>query len=157
MRLNCSFLHLTSLTLLATQCENALSVHLIFAEFRSVTNNPRKFPEATMKSFPLLIGLLFMTNGAVLDAQAPKKPNVLFIAVDDLNDWVGFLDGNAQTITPNLDRLAARGVRFKRAYCAAPLCNPSCAALVTACARLRRAFTPTPTTGDRSFLRNDRC
>lgn len=63
-------------------------------------------------------------------AQA-KKNNVLFIAVDDLNDWIGCLGGHPDTKTPNFDRLAARGVLFTKAYCAAPLCNPSRAALMT--------------------------
>lgn len=64
-------------------------------------------------------------------APAGKKPNVLFIAVDDLNHWVGYLGRNSQTRTPNLDRLAARGVWFTRSYCAAPVCNPSRAALMS--------------------------
>ncbi len=64
-------------------------------------------------------------------AEPPKKPNVLFIAVDDLNHWVGYLGRNAQTATPNIDRLAKRGVRFTHAYCAAPVCNPSRAALMS--------------------------
>jgi arylsulfatase A-like enzyme len=64
-------------------------------------------------------------------ADAPKKPNVLFIAVDDLNHWVGHLGRNTQTKTPNIDRLAKRGVTFTRAYCAAPVCNPSRAALMS--------------------------
>jgi arylsulfatase A-like enzyme len=74
---------------------------------------------------------------AVLGANAPasaadgRKPNVLFIAVDDLNHWVGYLGRNPQTITPNIDKLAARGVRFTRSYCAAPVCNPSRAALMS--------------------------
>lgn len=62
---------------------------------------------------------------------APAKPNVLFIAIDDLNHWVGYLGRNKQTITPNIDKLAARGVRFTRSYCAAPVCNPSRAALMS--------------------------
>ena len=68
--------------------------------------------------------------GLTVPAQAAeaRKPNVLFIAVDDLNHWVGYLGRNPQTITPNIDRLAARGVRFTRSYCAAPVCNPSRAA-----------------------------
>lgn len=66
-----------------------------------------------------------------LDARAAEKPNVLFIAVDDLNHWVGYLGRNAQTITPNIDRLASKGVRFTRSYCAAPVCNPSRAALLS--------------------------
>src|SRR5476651_2359800 len=60
-----------------------------------------------------------------------KRLNVLFIAVDDLNHWVGYLGRNPQTITPNIDRLAARGVRFTRSYCAAPVCNPSRTALMS--------------------------
>lgn len=62
---------------------------------------------------------------------AEKKPNVLFIAVDDLNDWVHHLGGHPQTITPHIDALAARGVTFANAHCAAPSCNPSRAALMT--------------------------
>ncbi len=53
------------------------------------------------------------------------QPNVLFIAIDDLNDWVGCLGGHPQTITPNLDRLAASGVLFRNAHCPAASCNPS--------------------------------
>jgi arylsulfatase A-like enzyme len=69
---------------------------------------------------------------AVLAAVVPdSKPNVLFIAVDDLNHWVGHLGRNPQTRTPNIDRLAKRGVTFTRAYCAAPACNPSRAALLS--------------------------
>jgi arylsulfatase A-like enzyme len=64
-------------------------------------------------------------------AADPARPNVLFIAVDDLNHWVGYLGRNPQTITPNIDKLAARGVRFTRSYCAAPVCNPSRAALMS--------------------------
>lgn len=64
-------------------------------------------------------------------ADEAKRPNVLFIAVDDLNHWVGHLGRNPQTKTPNMDRLAARGVTFTRAYCAAPACNPSRAALMS--------------------------
>jgi arylsulfatase A-like enzyme len=61
---------------------------------------------------------------------AEKKPNVLFIAIDDLNDWVGCLGGHPQARTPNLDRLAARGVLFANAHCQAPLCNPSRSSLL---------------------------
>ncbi|MCC6417188.1 MAG: sulfatase [Gemmataceae bacterium] len=63
--------------------------------------------------------------------QPAKRPNVLFIAIDDLNDWVGVLGGHPQARTPNLDRLAKRGMVFTRAYCAAPACNPSRTALLT--------------------------
>jgi arylsulfatase A-like enzyme len=63
--------------------------------------------------------------------HAAAKPNVLFIAVDDLNHWVGYLGRNPQTATPNLDKLARRGTWFTHAYCAAPVCNPSRAALMS--------------------------
>ena len=59
------------------------------------------------------------------------RPNVLFIAVDDLRDWVGHLSGHPNAKTPNIDRLAKRGVSFTRAYCSAPLCNPSRISLLT--------------------------
>jgi arylsulfatase A-like enzyme len=64
-------------------------------------------------------------------ATETKKPNVLFIAVDDLNHWVGHLGRNPQTKTPNIDRLARMGVTFINAHCAAPVCNPSRAALMS--------------------------
>jgi len=64
-------------------------------------------------------------------AARPVKPNVLFIAIDDLNHWVGYLGRNPQTKTPNMDRLAARGVWFTRSYCPAPVCNASRAALMS--------------------------
>ena len=63
---------------------------------------------------------------------APRdRRNVLFIALDDLNDWIGCLGGHPDVKTPNMDRLAARGVLFTNAHCAAPLCNPSRASLMT--------------------------
>ena len=66
-----------------------------------------------------------------LGASNRPKKNVLFIAVDDLNDWVGCLGGHPQAKTPNIDRLAEKGVLFEQAYCAAPLCNPSRTAIMT--------------------------
>ncbi len=64
-------------------------------------------------------------------AAAPAKPNVLFMPVDDLNDWVEDFGGHPQTVTPNIHRLAQSGVRFQNAYCQAPMCNPSRASLLT--------------------------
>lgn len=69
--------------------------------------------------------------------SSKKKYNVLFIAVDDLRDWVGHLKGHPNAKTPNIDRLARRGVSFTRAYCSAPLCNPSRVSLLTGIAPYR--------------------
>ena len=65
------------------------------------------------------------------DPSVPARPNVVFIAVDDLNHWVGYTGRNPQTKTPNLDRLAAMGTSFTNAHCAAPVCNPSRTALLS--------------------------
>lgn len=62
---------------------------------------------------------------------ATPRRNILFVAIDDMNDWIGCLGGHPQTKTPNLDKLASQGVLFTNAHCAAPLCNPSRSALMT--------------------------
>jgi len=76
----------------------------------------------------LLVFPTFLVNRA--DA-AESKPNVLFISVDDLNDWIGCLGGHPQAKTPNIDRLAASGVLFNNAHCPAPACNSSRTAIMT--------------------------
>jgi choline-sulfatase len=75
--------------------------------------------------------LALVLAGNVSGAPPVKTPNVLFIAIDDLNDWVGCLGGHPQAKTPNMDRLAARGTLFSNAHCQSPLCNPSRASLLT--------------------------
>lgn len=69
--------------------------------------------------------------------SASRSPNILFVSIDDLNDWVGFLGGHPDTRTPNLDRLAARGVVFEHAYCPVAACHPSRTSTLTG------AFPPT--------------
>ena len=60
-----------------------------------------------------------------------KPPNILFIAIDDLNDWVGCMNGRSDMHTPNIDRLADSGVLFTNAHCSAPACCPSRTSLLT--------------------------
>ncbi len=60
-----------------------------------------------------------------------EKTNVLFISMDDLNDWIEPLGGHPQARTPNLTRLASESVHFTHAYCSSPSCNPSRTALMT--------------------------
>src|SRR2546421_12719227 len=82
----------------------------------------------------LFAALAALIAVAPASAEPPKpsaRPNVLFIAVDDLNHWVGYMHRNDQTRTPNIDKLASRGVRFTHAYAPAPVCNPSRAALMS--------------------------
>jgi arylsulfatase A-like enzyme len=79
----------------------------------------------------LLLTTLLTAAFALRDAAAADRPNVLFIAVDDLNHWVGHLHRNEQTQTPYIDRLAKMGVTFTKANCAAPVCNPSRCALMS--------------------------
>ncbi len=74
------------------------------------------------------LACVFATTTAV--AQQ-KKPNVLFISIDDLNDWVGCLEGHPQVKTPNMDAVARRGTLFRNAHCQSPLCNPSRTSLLT--------------------------
>jgi arylsulfatase A-like enzyme len=64
-------------------------------------------------------------------AAAAEKPNVLIIAIDDMNDWTTLFDKTNPIKTPNLDRLAAQGTFFSRAYCAVAACNPSRTAILT--------------------------
>jgi arylsulfatase A-like enzyme len=80
---------------------------------------------------PLLLLVLLVAGFVTSPTHAADRPNMLFIAIDDLNHWVGHLGRNSQTKTPNIDRLARRGVTFTRAYCTAPACNPSRASLMS--------------------------
>ncbi len=71
----------------------------------------------------LLVCWLMMNSVAF--AADVARPNVLFIAIDDQNDWVGALGGHPLAKTPQIDRLAASGTVFLNAHCQAPLCNSS--------------------------------
>ncbi len=91
----------------------------------------------------MLVGLLIVSGLLPVMVQAEdqaaqkqpvaakSRPNVLFIAIDDLNDWIGCLGGHPQARTPHIDRLAASGTLFTNAHCPAPACNPSRTAIMT--------------------------
>src|SRR5881628_3735844 len=85
------------------------------------------------RSAALIVAFLFFAGFVALcrGADATKRPNVLFIAIDDQNDWIGCLGGHPQVKTPNIDRLAKSGTLFTNAHCQAPLCNPSRSSLLT--------------------------
>src|SRR5687768_12651818 len=89
-------------------------------------------PPMNSKLVPLcrLVAVLALCLASI-PLEAAEKPNVLFIAIDDLNHWVGHLGVHPQTKTPNIDRLAKMGVSFSKAYCTAPACNPSRASLMS--------------------------
>ena len=78
----------------------------------------------------LVLSGLFLSPGSAAEKNA-SRPDILFIAIDDLNDWLTLFDRANPIRTPNLERLAARGCFFTRAYCAAPVCNASRTALLT--------------------------
>ncbi len=117
---------------------SAVFVRSLHAGNRANALRPIRFPltrgvAVVCPAFVRWIAVVVML-GAIwlpIPSLAVDRPNVLFIAVDDLNDWIGVLGGHPQANTPNIDRLASRGTLFAHAYCAAPACNPSRAALMT--------------------------
>jgi arylsulfatase A-like enzyme len=89
-----------------------------------------------MSQSPLNISTALLALSALAgNAQAKtpdEKPNVLFIVVDDLNDWIGPYGGHPQTLTPNMDRLAASGaLTMMNAQCPATVCGPSRSSMMT--------------------------
>ena len=76
-------------------------------------------------------GLGQSAEAVLQNAPIDSRPNIVLISVDDLNNWVGYLKGHSQVKTPNMDRLASRGVAFTNAHCTTPLCQPSRTAVLT--------------------------
>ena len=84
----------------------------------------------TLRLFLVPVPLVLTAVGCHAEVKE-SPPNVLFIAVDDLNDFPGFMQGSVHAKTPNLDRLAERGVVFTRAHAQFPLCGPSRASFMS--------------------------
>ncbi len=86
-----------------------------------------------MVTTALVLGLATQQSATCEDTRL----NVLFIAVDELNDWVGFFSGHPQSNTPNLHPLAAQSMVFENAQCPGVACTPSRAALLSRIAPYR--------------------
>lgn len=76
-------------------------------------------------------GLAFCLPSCRFLSETTKQPNVLFISMDDLNDWIEPLGGHPQAKTPHLARFARQSVNFTQTYCSSPMCNPSRTAIMT--------------------------
>ena len=76
-----------------------------------------------IKPLYLILIILFLFTGQIISAQ--EKPNVLMIVLDDLNDYVGVMEGHPQARTPFIDKLADHGVLFMNAHSNVPVCMPS--------------------------------
>ncbi len=76
-------------------------------------------------------GILLQSAGGAEAQQGSPPPNVLFLVIDDLNDWIGAAGGHPQAQTPNLDRLVSQSVFFRNAHAAAPVCSASRHALLS--------------------------
>ncbi len=90
----------------------------------------------TNKATPLIVVIVAISAattviGADQTPETKQPPNILMIAIDDLNDWVGPLRGHPQVKTPHMDALAKRGTQFTNAHCQSPLCNSSRTSLMT--------------------------
>jgi len=97
------------------------------------TFNRRNFLKA---SCPLALAaavspFAFGQEAVLPEAKAPRKPNILMICIDDLNDWVGYMGGHPDVKTPNMDRLASQGRAFMNAHCVVPVCSASRASIMS--------------------------
>lgn len=93
-----------------------------------------KFLRFQLRSFiTVLLGSLIILSCQTSKQEEEKesRPNILFIAIDDMNDWIGPLGGLKISKTPNLDKLAAQSLVFENAHCAAPACSPSRLSIMT--------------------------
>ena len=83
------------------------------------------------KIYAISVGFLLLLGSILWAKTKSSQPNVLFLSIDDLNDWVGFMDGHSQAKTPNMDALAKRGRNFTNAHCSVPVCTSSRASVMS--------------------------
>ncbi|WP_417737268.1 sulfatase [Rosistilla oblonga] len=100
---------------------------------------------------PVLLLVLAPAVRSATAADPPSQPNVLFLSIDDLNDWTGAMGGNVQAKTPNLDKLCRQGILFTNAHCSQAVCtasrnsvlsglHPSTTGWYTSTAMMRRTY-----------------
>jgi arylsulfatase A-like enzyme len=115
----------------ASYCQNH-DLPTKFVPAGAVLLNRIRIPTHVIRAYvfgaALAIGLCSLSAG---ETSNHFRPNILMIAIDDQNDWIGCLGGHPQSRTPNIDRLAKRGTVFLNAHCQSPLCNPSRVSLLT--------------------------
>ncbi len=100
----------------------------------TITSNNRFFAALRLCASIFLISVapaVFCAVSAQAETASGDRPDVLFIAIDDMNDWTTLFNDDNPIQTPNLRQLAARGAFFSKAYCAVPACNPSRTAILT--------------------------
>jgi arylsulfatase A-like enzyme len=78
-----------------------------------------------LKYLIIAVMILMVSRIHSQDIKEPEQPNILFLSINDVNDFVGFLDGRYKAKTPSMDEIAARGVNFTNAHCTTPSCGPS--------------------------------
>ncbi len=81
------------------------------------------------RCFLVVTGIVVTT--VTVRSEEKTRPDIVFIIVDDLNDWLGCLGGHPDAKSPNIDALAASGMLFSQAYCNSPQCRPSRTSLLT--------------------------
>ena len=91
-------------------------------------NSAKNLTQILIMKFRLFLACFLVAF--IGQSASADKPNILFIAVDDLNDWAGYR-GHQEVLTPNMDRLAKKGTWFSRAYCQYPVCGPSRASVMS--------------------------
>ena len=79
----------------------------------------------------VIVALSFQLIAIGEGTEPSDKPNVLMICIDDLNDWVGFLGGHPDAVTPHMDALAKRSRNFTNAHCNVPVCSASRASVMS--------------------------